>query len=142
MQVGGNIANVLGYASGIQQEVGGGLQTSVLPSANVKWHITDRFYDKADISRSLVPNTVGGLGNSLEQEHYSNHTGLDLLNHANVFGVQYPVSRELVINELGYQNLAKPHDPATWVPLRLLLQLQQIRRSAKTRELWLIRASR
>ncbi len=115
VQVGGNIANVLGYASGIQQEVGGGLQTSVLPSANVKWHITDRFYDKADISRSLVPNTVGGLGNSLEQEHYSNHTGLDLLNHANVFGVQYPVSRELVINELGYQNLAKPHDPATWV---------------------------
>lgn len=117
VQVGGNIANVLGYASGIQQEVGGGLQTSVLPSANVKWHITDRFYDKADISRSLVPNTVGGLGNSLEQEHYSNHTGLDLTNDANVFGVQYPASRELVINELGYQNLAKANDPATWVRL-------------------------
>jgi porin len=115
VQVGGNIANVLGYASGIQQELGGGLQTSVLPSANVKWHITDKIYDKLDISRSLVPNTVGGLGNSLQQEHYSNPTGLDLTNHADVFGVQYPVSRELVINELGYQNIAGPHDPATWV---------------------------
>jgi porin len=114
-QVGGNIANVLGYASGIQQEVGGGLQTSVLPTATVKWNITDRFYDKAAVSRSLVPNAVGGLGNSLEQEHYSNPTGIKLTNTANVFGVQYPTSRELIINEIGYRNAAGPNDPMNWV---------------------------
>jgi porin len=115
VQVGGNLANVLGPASGIQQEVGGSYNTTITPAAIIRWNITNRFYDKFSVSRSLVPNTVGGLGDSILQEHYSDPLGLAITNRAYIFGVQYPASRELLINEVGYKNAAAPNDPATWV---------------------------
>jgi porin len=115
VQVGGNLANVLGPASGIQQEVGGNYNTTVTPAAVVRWNITDRFYDKAAVSRSLVPSAVGGLGNSILQEHYSSPSGFAVTDRPNIFGIQYPAARELVTNEIGYKNLAAPGDPATWI---------------------------
>lgn len=114
--VGGNIANVLGPSSGIQQQVGGGDANQITPAAIVKWNITDRFYDKGAISRSVATSAPGGV-NSFLAEHYSDPASIAFTNTPYVFGVQYPTERELFTDEIGYKNKAAPADPFTWVRL-------------------------
>jgi porin len=116
--VGGNANNPLGPASATQVLVGGNVSTETTPSAIVKWHITDNFYNISVITRS-TPGTLKpgiGFGGALTVEHYSNPTAFDFTNsHPCVFGVCYHSPRELFAEEIGYKSETAPNHLFTWM---------------------------
>lgn len=114
-QVGGNIANVLGPGSTIHAIEGGSQDGAPTPAAILRWNIADHIYDKASVSKSIATTTLGGPVGNLLAQHYSNPTGFNFSNTPVIFGVKYPTSRELFIDELGYKNEADIGSPYTWV---------------------------
>jgi porin len=79
----------------------GGLSTAQIPTpgVNVKWNITDAFYDKFGIQRSTNPD-------GLDVEVQDNPTSLNFTTQNS--GVLY-------INELGYRTFATPETSSLWI---------------------------
>jgi porin len=128
--IGGNIANPFGPAAGSAAEVGQSFPPEPAPSFNLKWNITDHWYDRFAIQRSMPGSVnVGGLpnltalgpaafGNMFAVEHYTNPTGFKFTNSSPcVFGVCYHSPRQLFINEIGYQTHLGESGLFTWVRL-------------------------
>jgi hypothetical protein len=131
--IGGNVNNPLGPQSGSGAEIGEPVTPASAPAAFVKWHITDDWYDRGGVQRSMpgtiyvggVPNMPPPLGNNnaifgnmYAVEHYSNLSGFSFSDsHPCVFGYCYHSPRELFINELGYQVMPTPSSLSTWVRL-------------------------
>jgi porin len=96
---GGLTASVFGPAGNIPFQ--GGLSTlqNSTPGVNVKWNITDTFYDKIGIQRSSNPDGV-------VVEAQDNPTSLNFTT---------PNSGVLYINEFGYRTLATPESSSLWI---------------------------
>jgi porin len=98
--VAGSLAvNVFGSAGNIPFQGGVTIAPTPTPSVNVKWNITDAFYDKVGIQRSSNPD-----GSVVEGQ--SNPTSLNFTT---------PNSGVLAINELGYRRFATPESSSLWV---------------------------
>jgi porin len=118
--VGGNTNNPLGASGGSAAQVGSNLTPQVTPAALFKWNITDKWYDRFGIQRSLPGSvaTRGAVGNMISAEHYGNPTGFSFADrHPCKFGICYNSPRELFIDEIGYQTRATPDNLSTWVRL-------------------------
>jgi porin len=131
--IGGNVNNPLGPQSGSAAEVGESFPPQPAPSVNIKYHITDSWYDRFAIQRSMpgsvypqgVPNMPppfgvnnGVLTNPYAIEHYSNPAGIKFTNSSPCFAtVCYHSPRELFIDEIGYQTTPGPNNLGTWVRL-------------------------
>jgi porin len=126
--IGGNINNPFGPAAGSAAQVGQALTPEAAPAFIAKWNITDNWYDRFGIQRSM-PGTVQGsgiwgvtpnatLGNMYAVENLTNPTGLNFTNSSPcVYGVCYHSPRELFIDEIGYQAKPLPGQLGTWVRL-------------------------
>jgi porin len=115
-QVGGNIANIFGPSSAIQAVAGGSYGGGPTPTAILRWNINNNLYDKGAVLRSNATTAPGGITTAFLLQHYAlENNPLAITNTPYVFGIHYPTTREMFIDEVGYKNVAAPHDPYTWV---------------------------
>lgn len=113
-EIGGSLVNVLGPNESLFTEVGGTTGATPTPAVTLRWNITNKFYDKGAVSRSLPSSVPGGLS-SLAVEHYSNPTGLVFLSSPKVNNVQYPTTRPLLTDEFGFKHDAGIGDGYKWI---------------------------
>ncbi len=114
VQVGGNAFNPLGPGSALGVEAGAAHLPDLQPGAFLTYHMTPNLYDKAAIVRSTTATTPGGLGELLS-DHYANPIGLNITQTPTIFGVKYPTSRALYIDEIGYRQSADANHLNTWI---------------------------
>jgi porin len=98
--VAGSLAvNVFGSAGSFQYQGGVPIAPTPTPGVNVKWNITNAFYDKIGIMRSANPD-----GSVVEAQF--NPSALNFTTpHSGVLG----------INEFGYRTFATPESSSLWI---------------------------
>jgi porin len=105
--IGGNFANTFGPAAALTSEFGMS-QASGTPAAVIQYNMTDDFYNKFLVQRSMPVN--GSTGNAFYDESILNQTGLKFtLSGAN------GSAKALYVDEVGYKNQATPVEPYTWI---------------------------
>jgi porin len=101
--VGGNIATPFGTSASMPALLGLGVSNA--PTLNVTFHITDQWYDKVAVQRSVEINGPVGIP--------SFDNMLD-----NPYGIQFlgpKGTRALFVDEIGYKQAATPGSPSTWL---------------------------
>jgi porin len=110
IETGSSLTNPFGPSAAIPALLGVSQSGQPAPGADVRWNITDRFYEQFGVQRSLVPALDPVLG-----DHYANPSAIAFTEHAYIFGNQFPASGAIFFDEVGYRNAAAPNDPQTWI---------------------------